>query len=239
MCYIITVKPEVVDKHHFVNQACIDCGRISFSTGLEFSSNGDGTCSVIGIGICDDTDIAIPSISPSGDIVTGIGSYAFKGCNEIKNVFVPNTIKTIKSYSFISCKNLTNVVFEDESQLTIIDFGAFSGCSSLTSIKIPAGVTYMGTAVFNVCKSLTSVTFEKNSQLTTIAGSAFIGCTSLTSIEIPANVTYIGASVFNACNALTDVYYAGSEEDWEAISIGIGNDYLTNVTIHYNYVSEG
>ena len=45
---------------------------------LAFTSNGDGTCYVSGvIGTCKDENIIIPSVSPSGDKVTAIGSYAF------------------------------------------------------------------------------------------------------------------------------------------------------------------
>ena len=40
--------------------------------------------------------------------------------------------------------------------------------------------------------------------------------------------------MFYECANLTDIYYAGSQEQWEAIS-GIEDEDLTNVTIHYNY----
>lgn len=36
-------------------------------------------------------------------------------------------------------------------------------------------------------------------------------------------------------NGLTDIYYEGTEEQWNAISIGeTVNDILSTVTIHYN-----
>ena len=41
-----------------------------YSEGLKFTSNGDGTCSVSGIGTCTDTEIVIPPVSPMGDAVT-------------------------------------------------------------------------------------------------------------------------------------------------------------------------
>ena len=44
------------------------------SQGLEFTSNGDGTCYVSGIGTCTDLDIAVPPTSPDGDTVTAIGN---------------------------------------------------------------------------------------------------------------------------------------------------------------------
>ena len=48
------------------------------SEGLAYASNGDGTCSVIGIGTCTDTDVVIPK-TYNGENVTGIGDEAFYG----------------------------------------------------------------------------------------------------------------------------------------------------------------
>ncbi len=54
---------------------------------LEFTSNGDGTCYVSGIGSCTDTDIIIPSTSPDGDSVTSIGDWAFEDCTSLTDVY--------------------------------------------------------------------------------------------------------------------------------------------------------
>ena len=45
--------------------------------------------------------------------------------------------------------------------------------------------------------------------------------------------------VFYDCTALTDVYYAGTEEEWAAVTIEeMGNEILLNATIHYNWIGE-
>jgi hypothetical protein len=51
-------------------------------------------------------------------------------------------------------------------------------------------------------------------------------------------VTSIGDYAFYDCLKLKDVYYTGSAEAWKAITIDPGNSYLSNATIHYNYVPE-
>lgn len=86
---------------------------------------------------------------------------------------------------------------------------AFSGCTNLTSINIPDSVT-------------------------SISDSAFAGCSSLISITIPDSVTFIGDDAFYRCNNLTDVYYSGTQEQWNNISLGSGNDYLESATIHFS-----
>ena len=185
--------------------------EVVYSQGLQFTSNGDGTCYVSGIGSCTDTDVVIPLTSLDWDIVTSIGDHAFEWCT-----------------------SLTSVTFAKGSQLTSIGDGAFLECPSLTSIEIPASVTSIGDDAFEWCTSLTSVTFAEGSQLTSIGDGAFSWCESLTSIEIPASVTFIGDYAFSCGSSLTYVYYGGSEEEWAAIEIGDFNEYLTNVTIHYN-----
>ena len=74
--------------------------------------------------------------------------------------------------------------------------------------------------------------------VTSIGSYAFEGCTSLASVTIGDSVTTIGEYAFYECTGLTDVYYTGTEEQWNAISIGAVNTALTNATIHYNYVNE-
>ena len=70
------------------------------SQGLSFSSNGDGTCALDGIGTCKDTIIVVPEMSPDGDIVVEIADNAFKNCNKIKGIEFCESIETIGTYAF-------------------------------------------------------------------------------------------------------------------------------------------
>ena len=86
---------------------------------------------------------------------------------------------------------------------------AFWGCSGLTSVTIPNSVTSIG-------------------------GNAFYGCSRLMSVTIGNSVTSIGERAFFGCTGLTTVFYAGTEEQWKAISIGSDNSSLTSATRVYN-----
>jgi hypothetical protein len=83
---------------------------------------------------------------------------------------------------------------------------------------------------------LNSITLGNNLQV--IDWDAFFGCSELTYLELPATVTTIGFGALSGMTALTDVYYAGSEEQWNAIDINEYNDGLEHATIHYNSVRE-
>lgn len=59
----------------------------------------------------------------------------------------------------------------------------------------------------------------------------FSGCTNLTSITIPKSVTTLGDSAFNGCTALKNINYAGTMDEWRAVSKGSGwNTNLGNGT---------
>ena len=84
---------------------------IKYSVGLEFDSNGDGTCYVVGKGECMDADLVIPPMSPDNDSVIGIESSAFAG-EAITSVSFPSTIEEIGRRAFNNCTSLTDVYFD-------------------------------------------------------------------------------------------------------------------------------
>ena len=44
----------------------------------------------------------------------------------------------------------------------------------------------------------------------------------------------LNKGAFEGCSKLKEVNYKGTEEQWNKIEIGSGNDYLTNAEINYN-----
>lgn len=143
--------------------------------------------------------------------VTSIDNYAFQWCDGLERISIPSSCKKIGHGAFYECKYLTDVIIADG--VTMIDEWAFYGCRYLKNIT-----------------SLNSVE--------TIGVRAFQGCKNLTSISISDSLTSVGDTAFYDCWSLTDVYYTGTEENWNSISIGRSNSYLTDATIHYNYVKE-
>ena len=79
------------------------------SEGLDFTSNGDGTCYVYSIGECTDTDVVIPSMSPYGDRVTLIAMFAFSGCTGLTSITIPDSVTSIGYEAFDDCTGLTDI----------------------------------------------------------------------------------------------------------------------------------
>lgn len=193
---------------------CDRCGTslVTYSQGLYFKSNSNGTCYVVGRGVCNDLDIVIPPTSPDGDKVTSIGMLAFSYEN-ITSITIPNSVRYIDTFAFDGCKNLTHVTMRNG--LKSIGYNAFNGCTSLTSITIPNGVTEIEGNAFNNCTSIESITIPRS--VTSIGNSAFEGCTSLASITIPSSVTSIGY------NAFSNTAYFNNDANWTDGVLYIGN----------------
>ena len=137
--------------------------------------------------------------------VTSIGIYAFRDCDSLTSVTIPDGITSIGYSAFSDCSHLTTVTIPNS--VTSIGVDAFSGCSGLTSVTIPNGVTLIADGTFGCCRGLTSVTIP--SSVTSIGDYAFTYCTSLTSADIPYG-GMIGYYAFSHCTSLATVSIGGA-----------------------------
>ena len=135
------------------------------------------------------------------DGVKVIGNNAFKRCEFLTNINIPNSVTNIGYEAFDCCVSLTSINIPDS--VTNIGNKAFSSCVSLTSINIPDSVTNIGNEAFWGCESLTSINIPNS--VTNIGDNAFMNCKSLTSIKIPDGVTNIGSWAFLGCESLTSI----------------------------------
>ena len=149
-------------------------------------------------------DFVIPT-EIKGVSVASIGAGAFKGCEGLTGVTIPDSVMSIGGESwkgaFQGCKDLKSVAIPDS--VTSIGDYAFRDCNALTSVKIGNGVTGIGECAFWCCPNLMSITIPNS--VTSIGSSAFVGCSGLTSVTIPGSVTSIGPSAFSGCSGLTSV----------------------------------
>ena len=191
------------------------------------------------------------------DSVTNLEMQAFSECRNLTSATLPKGITTIERSVFANCENLVNVTipngvvtiragafsycgFESidiPDSVTKIEGDAFTFCRHLKSIVIPNSVieienTSAGSGAFWECAGLISVILSEN--LTELQKSLFKGCSQLANVYIPKNVANIGVAAFADCDKLSDIYYGGSEDEWNAIAIGLSNEALEKATIHYN-----
>ncbi len=196
---LVETAPIPETGHSMSGNHCPACGYTQESAGLRFVSNGDDTCYVSGLGSCSDEHISIPSVSPEGLTVTGIGNNAFENITTIKSVTIPGSVLTIGDKAFSKCSSLKRVVFSEGVQ-SIGEY-AFWACG-LSSLEIPASMISIGHDAFYQCSGIKSITFSENSQLRTIGNAAFHSCSGMKNIEVPNSVIGIGDSAFGRCSSL-------------------------------------
>ena len=191
----------------------------------------DNYCS-LNIKDCNMTEITIPkgvhlSIStPTLKTATlqqgrnHISTNMFYNCTALSAVNVPDGVKTIYQ-------------------------SAFYNCSSLSKISLPDSLERIGQTAFAL-SGLEKLTLPDN--VNRVIDRAFYKCKSLKTVYIPVSLTEISVSAFDACQ-IEDVYYAGSEEQWNAITVD--NDPYTShsvlnmeevfgsATIHFNSLKPG
>lgn len=240
-----------------INSFTVDSGNANYSSDGGVLFNKDKT-ELVKV----PTEMVGPYTIP--DTVTTIGASAFRNCYELDSVTIPEGVTTIEEEAFWSC-DLSSI--EIPASVTSIGEGALgiSGLEEIrvadgneyfvvdedgvlfnkdktklircpvdkTEYDIPAGVAMIGGGAFVWCDLLEDVTIPNS--VTTIGDSAFQDC-AFTSISIPDSVTYIGYGVFYLTD-LGDVYYAGSQSDWNRISIKGYNEELYDANIHFGRTS--
>ena len=130
-----------------------------------FKWNGTEIVGYVGKG----GDVKIP------EKCTSIGSFAFKGCDNLTSIVIPKGVTSIGSSAFMDCTGMASV--EMPASVTSIGRHAFWGCYKLKNIEIPVSVTSIGKY-------------------------AFYGCSRFADINIPANVTSIGVYAFRGCGGM-------------------------------------
>ncbi len=75
--------------------------------------------------------------------VNAIGEGAFNGCINVKQIVIPQTVKTIYKDAFNGCSKLEKVFLEDNAQVEVMS-GAFNGCAKMKymGLKVDAPVNY-------------------------------------------------------------------------------------------------
>ncbi len=152
------------------------------------------------------------------DSVKLIGLDAFNGCTNLSYVSAKG-VETIEDNAFCNCIYLENV--ETGNNLTDIGFNAF-GCTGITSFNFPKTITAIGESAFNGCGSLEKIVFEEGSNLKEIGAKAFCD-TGITSVIIPKSVKTIYNDVFYGCKDLETVTF---EEG--SVLTSIGNSVFEN-----------
>ncbi len=186
-------------------------------------------------------DSALQRINISNNCET-IGQYAFN-YTELTQIQIPASIKGIMPGAFSNNSSLKMImVNENNKKYTSDENGvlytdttlvSFPAATALNCYVVRDGVSKIADYAFANARNLKMVTFPNSMQL--IESGAFNGC-KLNKLYLPVAIRDIKKAAFLGNEeTLRNVYYAGTQEQWDAVNIGWYNDaLLTNVMFDYN-----
>lgn len=147
-------------------------------------------------------DVTISEGIKSISSVSGVN--ARKSCffanDKVNTVKIPNSMEVLGNYGF-SYSSLTDVIFDENSNVTEIGTNCFYECNNLKSIHIPKKVAYIGGYAFYGNDALAEVTF--NADDLTIGDNVFARCINLGTINWGSGIIKLGKATFSYCVKLT------------------------------------
>ncbi len=185
--------------------ALSSCGK-QYSEGLEFESNGDGTCTWIGLGTCEDTEIMVPEKNGE-DTVTAVGANVLNRKEGITKVVLPDTVKTIREDAFNYNDDLLELDFG--SGLETIEERAVAYCEKLEKADLPDSVRTIGDYAFANAEALLEIRIPEGVE--SVGSYAFTRTSSVKKISIPASMNEFIS--YNFCTtSLEEIEFKGENK---------------------------
>lgn len=133
-----------------------------------------------------------------------IQSFKLKGCKNLIEINMPDSITNFGTSTFQSCRKLTTKIVIPENQ-TVIQGHTFSFCKSIKEFVIHDNVTEICISAFQECDSLEFIHLPN--KLQTIGEMAFQSCDKLQEIIMPHGVQIINRAAFANCSSLKKVSF--------------------------------
>ena len=179
------------------------------SEGFEFESNGDGTCTITGIGTCTDEDIVIPLESPAGETVTLIKKYALYSLENVNSITLVNYTYEVDENAFQYGEfKAVNII----GGSPVINKSAFSSCEDLTSISFSDCNIQADKYAFYNCGKDADVSF---SNCTGVIEENAFQYGDFSTLTISNCELQIEKSAFSSCEDLTSVVFTDSTLETE------------------------
>lgn len=138
--------------------------------------------------------------------ITTIDRAAFKDCNKLEEITIPNSVSAIKAFAFSNCSSLSAIKLPEG--LKKICEGTFKRCVNLSEIVIPNKVISIGNQAFARCENLRTIRLPDT--IETIGSRAFYDCEKLRDVILPKNLKAITKELFSGCKSITNITLPGS-----------------------------
>lgn len=138
--------------------------------------------------------------------VKTVPSYMYCNCPNLSSVSLPYSLQVIGAYSFSDLPKLEEILIR--SNISRHSNSVAVGCfvnTGLKKITFEDGITTVPKYMFrDGCANVTELNLADT--ITTIEGDAFSGCSSLTELELPASITTLGGDAFENATSLKEFH---------------------------------
>lgn len=201
------IKGEIIKfEDSAVEKICLDM----------WDASGDGLLSVLEVAAVTNPNDLIGVFEGNADItsfnelkyftgLTGIPAAAFKGCINLCEITLPESIKFLGGEAFYDCKVLRSI--DIPASIDALPSCCFYNCISLTDVILPNSIKTIGGECFYGCEKLSKIYLPDS--ITAIRYDAF-RYSGLTEISIPNAVTEIGSDVFSNCKNLEKIEFGAN-----------------------------
>ena len=160
-----------------------------------------------------------------------IASFAFYGCNKIKEIVISDTVSSFGVGALNGCSALNTLTIPfvggSKTENTYIQYMFGTDNSALPASVKNVVVTGGTEAYFGNASYIESVTLAD-----TITDVYFYGCSSLKKLHLPKNVELKRSDFLNGCTSLEEITVDSENSDFKSID---GNLYNKYGTILYYY----
>ncbi len=151
---------------------------------------------------------AIKEMAFTSQLSGSLPPYTFQDCTLLEHVDLSTTeIRSIGSEAFRGCYELDEIILPET--LTSISYAAFYGTAIRDISFLPANVDEIGEEAFSNCRRLVAATLPQT--MTSVSSNIFSGCGRLLTVSMPAGILSVGRDLVNGDKKLSNISCAATD----------------------------
>lgn len=176
------------------------------------------------VNVLDDGKLVVPpTVRHRGKDYTVVGisgseqTSVCKNPDDLREVVLPSTIKSIGGFTFYFCMSLSSLTWDhfEESALTDIGGNAFTSCTHLKALALPKHLSSIGESALAGCISLPAFTLDDTSDCYSVVDgllynkeqTILVNCPAgkAGAVVLPSTVKTLDSNAFYNCTQVTDI----------------------------------
>ena len=162
-----------------------------------------------------------------------IGEDAFRKQISLKNIKIPDRVKTIGEYCFAECTGFTSTKNVKISEnMSVIPKGFFYQCTGITEISLSDTIEKVEEYAFSGCTGITEISLPDT--IEKVEEYAFSGCTGITEINLIDRELELQRGAFSDCSGLTEIVIPSTKIKLNEAFLNCDNIIRVTIPVDHN-----